>query len=111
MRQFITTVVAAFALVTASACGVSQVTAPTPVGPSTSALALTMTTTPDSLTADGGSQSAVAIQAYNASGAPQVGLALGVQLAVAGVLESCGTLSASTIVTDANGHANAVYTA
>ena len=111
MRQFITTVVAAIALVSAAACGTSQITAPTPAGPSTSALALTMTTTPDSLNADGGSQSAIAIQASNASGGPQVGLPLRIELAVAGTPESCGTLSGTTIVTDSNGRATAVYTA
>ena len=78
MRQVLTTVAAAIALAAAAGCGTSQTTVPSPTGPSTFALSLTMTATPDSLTIDGGSQSAIAVQANNASGGPQVGLAASV---------------------------------
>jgi PKD repeat protein len=111
MRQALTTVVAAIVLAAAAGCGTSQTTVPSPTGPSTYALSLEVTATPDSVTIDGGSQSAVIVQARNAAGRPQVGLPIRLDIAVEGTFQDCGTLSARSIVTGTDGRAAAVYTA
>ncbi len=100
----------AAACITGAACTVHQTSTPGLSGPSELSLALSMSATPDSVPLDG-SQSAVLVEARDASGKPRMGLPLRLDIAVGATFQDCGTLSTRNVVTDANGHALAVYTA
>jgi PKD repeat protein len=102
------TLVTALAL---SACTVHQTEPPPLTGPSESALAVRVTATPDSLALDGGSQSAVVVEARDAKGAPRSGLPVRLDIAVGSVFEDCGQLSARNIVTGSDGRATSIFTA
>lgn len=95
----------------ATACTVHQDNVPSLTGPSELALSVAITATPDSISQDGASQSAVVVFARGPNGAAISGVALRLDIAVGGVVQDFGTLSAKSIVTDANGRAAAVYTA
>lgn len=98
-------------LLLSAACTTSQQTVPPLAGPSEFALSLKVTATPDSISKDGASQSAIAVNAFDANGKGISGLALRVDMAVDGTVVDFGTLSARTIVTNTNGQASTVYTA
>jgi PKD repeat protein len=93
------------------ACTVHKTEAPDLAGPSTFALSLQMSATPDSITQDGGSQSSIKVSAIGPNGQPLSGLTLRLNMEVNGVLADFGTLSARTIVTGSDGSASTVYTA
>jgi PKD repeat protein len=100
---------AAFA---ATACTVHQAdTAPPLTGPSGLAQSVTITATPDSITRDGQSQSAVVVRVIDASGQPAAGVALRMDIFDGGSLVDFGTLAARTIVTGSDGRATTAYTA
>src|SRR3954468_22364495 len=84
-------------------CTVHKTEAPPLSGPSELALALSMTATPDSITQDGGSQSAVKITARGPDGRALATLPLRVDMTVNNVPQDFGTLSARTIVTGSDG--------
>jgi PKD repeat protein len=94
-------------------CTIHQSDPPPLTGPSELGLSLGMTATPDAINRDGGSQSSILVTAHDASGQPISGLTLRLDVEAGGfaVTNSFGTLSATTIVTGADGSARAVYTA
>jgi PKD repeat protein len=99
------------ALVLSAACTTSQQTVPPLAGPSEFALSLRVTATPDSISQDGASQSSIVVNAFDPNGRGVSGLALRMDMAVNGLLQDYGTLSARTIVTGTDGRATTVYTA
>ena len=95
----------------AGACTTNKQEAPSLTGPSELATSITITVSPDVVTQDGVSQSLVQITARDANGQPLRNLALRAELAVNGTLVDFGTLSARSLVTDANGRASVTFTA
>jgi PKD repeat protein len=111
MRTFTRAVAAAAALLASSACVVHNTDVPTPAGPSETALSLKMTMTPDAISQDGASQSALGVQAFDAAGKPVAGLVVRLDMAVNGVVGDFGSFSARSLVTGTDGKALSVYTA
>lgn len=99
------------AALASSACTVSKTDAPPLTGPSELALSVRVTATPDSVSLDGGSQSAVVVEARDANGAPRSGLPVRLDIAVGQALQDCGHLSARNVVTGSDGRATSVFTA
>ena len=79
-----------------------------PSGPSTSVL---LQAIPDSISQDGSSQSSIRITAIGANGRALPNLPLRLDMRVNGVPQDFGTLSARSVVTNADGIATAVFTA
>jgi len=95
-----------------TACAVHQSNeAPPLTGPSTLAQSVSVTATPDLITQDGLSQSAIAVRVFDAYGQPMSAIPLRVDILVNGTLVDYGTLSTKSIVTGADGRATTVYTA
>ena len=95
-----------------AACTVHQSdSAPPLTGPSDFAQSITITSTPDRLTQDGQSQSAITVRVFDASGSAAVGVPIRLDMLVGGTLVDFGTLSARNLVTGGDGRATAVYTA
>jgi PKD repeat protein len=99
------------ALALSVACTTSQTTVPPVSGPSELALSLRLVAVPDSITQDGASQSSIEVTAFDANGKTCAGLPVRLDMAVGGVIQDFGTLSARTIVTGTDGKARAIYTA
>ena len=95
----------------AAACTVDQATQPSLTGPSELATALSVTATPDTINQDGASKSTVIIAAHGASGQAMTGLSVRVDMAVGGVAQDFGTLSARNLVTGPDGRVSVIYTA
>jgi hypothetical protein len=93
------------------ACTVKEQETPPLTGPSELSTAINISVTPDTLSQDGASQSLVTITARDHNGQPLRSLPLQAAIAVNGVLTDFGTLSARSLVTDANGRATLTYTA
>lgn len=113
-----TPVLGALALVMAmNGCGLDEVTIPALVGPSAAGLYLAMKASPDTISADGVSQSVVTIQAYDQNGQPAAARQLSVQLKsgdgslVAGSVLVGSLQTAASLVTNSGGIAQVVYTA
>jgi PKD repeat protein len=95
-----------------TACTIHRADAPPPLtGPSGSATTITVAATPDSISQDGGSQSTIRVTAIGPNGRPLPNLPLRLDMAVNGVPQDFGTLSARTVATNADGIATAVFTA
>jgi PKD repeat protein len=99
-----------------AACTVHQTTPAAPTGPSTFARSVTMKATPDRITQDGASQSAVQVTVMGTDpitfkSAPLAGVTLRLDMAFGGQIVDFGTLSARTVVTGADGTAQTIYTA
>lgn len=99
------------AALASSACTVHKTEAPPLTGPSELALSVRVTATPDSLSLDGGSQSAVVVEARDANGAPRSGLPVRLDIVVGQTLQDCGQLSARNVVTSSDGRATSIFTA
>jgi PKD repeat protein len=99
------------AAILATACGVESTDIPSLTGPSELALSVTVTATPDSISWDGYSQSAVVISAHGPDGAPKSGVVFRLDMATGSVPQDFGSLSLRTIVTGADGRASSTYTA
>jgi PKD repeat protein len=100
------------AVATGAACTVHQAdSAPPLTGPSGLAQSVTITATPDSITRDGQSQSAVVVRVIDANGQPAAGVAIRMDMLVDGSVVDFGTLAARTIATGADGRALNTYTA
>src|SRR3954454_13501806 len=88
-------VVAIPAVVVAAAGCTFKTSEPPPLtGPSGLALSLNLNAVPDSINQDGGSQSSIKITAIGPDGKAVAGLPLRLDMAVAGVAQDFGTLSA-----------------
>jgi PKD repeat protein len=98
-------------VVLATACGVHQTEAPSISGPSTLAQSVSITATPDSLTQNGASQSAVKVLVNGPDGRPLAGRAVHLDMTVGGALVDYGTLSTKSVVTSSDGTATSIYTA
>jgi len=97
--------------------GLNDVAVPALVGPSEGGLSLQMQASPDTLNADGVSQSVVRIQVRDQNGRPAPGRQLVVRLAqgdgflVAGSVVVGPLQTAASLVSDGSGVAQVVYTA
>jgi PKD repeat protein len=96
---------AALALVTASAvsCGLEKQTAPPLAGPSEFGLSLTVSAIPDTLVADGQSESLIRVVARDPSGNPMSGVAVRLDVTADQLVST--SLRESQVVTDASGQA------
>ena len=94
-----------------SGCTVKKQETPGLTGPSEFSTAITIQASPDLVAQDGASQSLVTFTARDQNGQPLRNQPLRVDLRVGGVPVDFGTLSARSIVTDANGRATVTYTA
>jgi PKD repeat protein len=94
-----------------SGCTVKKQETPPLTGPSELSTAISIQASPDYVAQDGASQSLVTITARDQNGQPIRNQTLRVDLRVGGVPVDFGTLSARSVVTDANGRATVVYTA
>src|SRR5687767_4401959 len=92
-------------------CTVKKQETPSLTGPSELSTAISISVSPDVLFQDGASQSLVTITARDSNGQPLRNLPLRVEIAVDGVVTDFGSLSARSVVTDANGRAIVSYTA
>jgi PKD repeat protein len=100
------------AVAAGAGCAVHQSdSAPPLTGPSGLAQSVTVSTTPDRLTQDGQSQSAVVVQVTDANGRPASAVPIRVDMLVGGTLQDYGSLASRSIVTGADGKAGTVYTA
>lgn len=96
---------------TAAACTVQQASQPSLTGPSDAATSLSVTATPDTINQDGASKSTVIIAAHGPSGQAMAGLPVRVDMAVGGVAQDFGSLSARNLVTGPDGRVSVIYTA
>jgi PKD repeat protein len=106
VRRFsVLTAVTSIVMLAAAGCGLDRQTAPEIVGPSTFALDLSVTATPDTLVQDGESMAAIQVVAVDASGRPIPGLQLLFSgTSTSGVVRSVA-FTASSVATDASGRA------
>jgi PKD repeat protein len=95
----------------AAACTIGRTEAPPITGPSELATTLTLTASPDTLVQDGASQSSIIVTAIGPNGRPLSNVSIRLNMALDGVPQDYGTLSARTVVTGADGRAAAIYTA
>jgi PKD repeat protein len=106
------TLAALAAVVAISAgCTMKSQEAPPLSGPSELGMSINLTASPDAINQDGGSQSLITITARDPNGNPLRNLSLRTDIFVNGVHTDFGTLSARSVVTDANGRATLIYTA
>lgn len=110
MKALYTAAAATLVSLALTACTVHQTETPPAAGPSDLALSVRMEASPDTIGFDGGSQSAVRVSAFGPDGRPVSGLTLRVDMAVEGVVQDFGTLSARTVVTDTSGVARVTFT-
>jgi PKD repeat protein len=96
---------------TLTACTVHKTEAPPVAGPSDFALSARMEANPDTIGQDGGSQSSIRVFANGPDGKPLAGVTFRVDMAVFGVAQDFGALSARSIVTGSDGVARVIYTA
>lgn len=104
-------VVAALMLLALAGCTVHTTESPALTGPSGFAQQVTMRAIPDQISQDGSSQSSIEVQVIGPDGRPQSGVAIRVDMVVAGQVADFGTLSARSIVTASDGKARVTYTA
>lgn len=105
----------AFAILGAAAvfgsCTMKDQDPPPFAGPSEFGQSVTVSVNPDSLPQDGASQSLVTVTVRDKDSAPMRSVTLRVETRVGGQPVDFGSLSARSIVTDANGRATFLYTA
>jgi chitodextrinase len=95
-----------------AACTVHQSDQAPPLsGPSTFAQSISVTATPDLISQDGRSQSAINVRVFGVNGQPIGAVPVRVDILVGGTLVDYGTLSTKSIVTGTDGRATTVYTA
>lgn len=100
----------------AAGCGVHQQEEPPLSGPSTFALSISVTPSPQTITQNGADASVVTAKVFftdptTNQTAPKANIPIRFDMAVGGQLQDFGTLSARNVVTDANGVARVTYTA
>jgi PKD repeat protein len=111
------TLAATLATISLTACVVHKAEAPPSLsGPSGAATLISLSAIPDSISQDGGAQSAIRVTAIGSNGKPLAALPLRLDTfvfadAVPRVSMDFGTLSARTIVTNGDGVATVVFTA
>ena len=105
---YIATIAAALTL---TGCVAHQVEPPPLSGPSDLALSLSVTASPETINQDGASQSRITISAIGPEGKVKASLPIRVDMALSGVAQDFGTLSARSVVTNTDGKAFVVFTA
>ena len=105
------TTVALGAALLVSGCTTNKQETPPLAGPSELSTAINISVSPDVLVQDGASQSLVTVMARDQNGQPLRSLPLRAEIAVNGFIADFGSLSARSLVTDANGRATVTYTA
>lgn len=104
--------IAAIAAVLALAgCTLGHPEAPALTGPSTFALSLGVSASPDLMSRDGAAQSVISVTARDANAQPIKNLALRMDVRIGGALGDLGTLSSRNISTGSDGRASVIYTA
>ena len=98
------------AALTLTGCVAHQVEPPPLSGPSDLALSLSVTASPETINQDGASQSRITISAIGPDGKAKASLPVRVDMALSGVAQDFGTLSARSVVTNTDGKAFVVYT-
>jgi PKD repeat protein len=93
------------------ACTLQKADTPPLTGPSTLALSLVATASPDILVEDGQQTSTIRIRARDQFGQPIPNLALRVDTMVGGGLADIGTLSQRNVTTNGSGEATVTFTA
>jgi PKD repeat protein len=93
------------------ACTVHQTTEPALTGPSELAQTLRVSASPDSISQDGTSKATITVFAIDQNGRAKSGVTIRLDMAIGGVTQDFGTLSARTVVTGTDGNATAVFTA
>jgi PKD repeat protein len=106
--SYIATIAAALTL---TGCVAHQVEPPPLSGPSGLALSLSVTASPETINQDGASQSRITISAIGPDGKAKASLPIRLDMALDGVAQDFGTLSARSVVTNTDGKAFVVYTA
>jgi PKD repeat protein len=91
-------------------CTTKKTEAPALSGPSELSTSLSITASPDVLTQDGQSTSAIVVLARDGNGQPLKNLALRAEIEVNGTVTDFGQLSAKNITTGGDGRATVVYT-
>lgn len=107
-RETALTVALALAL---AGCTVKKQEAPPVSGPSELGTSISLAANPDTLPQDGLSQSQIVVQARDGSGQPVRNLPLAAEIAVNGVVQDFGRLSARNLATGSDGRASLTYTA
>src|SRR5262252_7791886 len=100
-----------FAVAVTAACTIHDAASPTPSGPSSLALTLRVSASPDTINQDGRSTSIVTVTAIDDKGQPRSRVDLRMDVAVDGTPVDFGTLSPRTVSTNAGGTAQVVFTA
>jgi PKD repeat protein len=95
----------------AASCTMNEQEAPDFAGPSEFAKSIVVQVTPDVIAQDGASQSLITIIAKGPNGEPLRDVQMRAEIHVNGTPVDFGSLSARTLVTNADGRATAVYTA
>jgi PKD repeat protein len=103
--------VAAAIVSLSAACTLQETDVPPLTGPSTLALALDVTASPDILPEDGTSTSVIRIVARDQNNQPVSGLSLRVDTVIGDAIVDIGTLSARNVTTNASGEASVLFTA
>ncbi|HVL65624.1 MAG TPA: PKD domain-containing protein [Vicinamibacterales bacterium] len=92
-------------------CTMKDQDAPPLTGPSEFGTSVNVQVTPDVLQLDGASQAVVTVTVFNEAGQPLRNVPLRADILVNGQVVDFGTLSARSVVTNAEGRATLVYTA
>ncbi len=111
MTTYIKSILVLLTAVFAAGCTMSDITPPPLSGPSELSLSLTVTANPDVLSLDGSSQTLITVEARDSNGQPAPNVPLRVEILADGQVIDFGTISARTLVTNANGRATFTYTA
>ncbi|MDQ3070917.1 MAG: PKD domain-containing protein [Acidobacteriota bacterium] len=99
------------ALGASAGCALESPDSPSITGPSTFAVAVNVTASPDVLPEDGLSQSVIRIVVRDSNGQPLRNVALRVDTVVGSTIVDFGVLSARNVTTNANGEASVIFTA
>ena len=91
-------------------CGLDQQSVPALTGPSELGVSLSLTASPDAILQDGSAQSIIEIVARDGSGNPLPGRSFLVQSRVGNNFK-VGTLSATSVTTNAQGRGSVIFTA
>jgi PKD repeat protein len=92
-------------------CGLEKQAPPSLTGPSEFSMAVAVTASPDVISQDGVSSSAIQIVVRDANSQPMSGVSLRAETAVGETIVDFGTLSSRTISTGSDGRAQITYTA
>jgi hypothetical protein len=98
-------------LLAQAGCSIGHPSVPNLFGPSTLGLNISMTATPDLITADNVSKSVVRILVRGPNGQPEPGIPMGIAVFEGPSIVNLGTLSATSGTTDGNGYVVVTYTA